>query len=138
MLDKLVEEYKIPIAIHNHGPAHKWGKPEVILEAVKDHHALIGLCCDCGHFLRADVDPVHAIKVLKGRVFGFHIKDFSDEKTEASAGDARLNIVELLKEARAQKFDGSFSLEYELEPKNPIPGMAKGLENVRKAVASLG
>lgn len=136
-LDKLVEEYKIPIAIHNHGPKHHWGKPEAILAAVKDHHALIGLCCDTGHFLRADVDPVHAIKVLKGRVFGFHIKDFADEKTEASAGDARLKIAELLAEARAQKFDGACSLEYELNPEDPIAGMEKGLANFRKAVASL-
>lgn len=137
-LDKLVAEYKIPIAIHNHGPNHKWGKPEVILAAIKDHHPLIGICNDTGHYLRANVDPVEATKILKGRVFGFHIKDFIDEKQEAPAGDARLKIAPLLKEARAQKFNGPCSLEYELSEDNPDAGMAKGLENFRKAVASLG
>lgn len=137
LLDKLVEEYKIPIAIHNHGPRSKWETPEKILAAVKDHHPLIGLCCDTGHFLRSDIDPVHAIKVMKGRVFGFHIKDFKTAEEEASAGDARLNIAALLAEARAQKFDGPCSLEYELNEKDPIAGMEKGLANFKKAVASL-
>jgi sugar phosphate isomerase/epimerase len=134
MLDKLVEEYKIPIAIHNHGPQDKWGRPETILEAIKDHHPLIGICCDTGHYLRAKVDPIQAIKLLKGRVYGFHIKDFVDEKTEVAAGSGKLNLVDLIREARDQGFEGSCSLEYELTPEDPMAGMAKGLDNFRKAV----
>ncbi len=137
VLDKLVAEFKIPIAIHNHGPGSRWEKPEAILAAVKDHHPLIGICCDSGHYLRSNIDPVQAIKVLKGRVFGFHIKDFVDEKTEVSAGDGRLKIGELLAEARAQKFDGPCSLEYELTPQDPMAGMARGLENFQKGVEGL-
>ncbi len=137
LLDKLVEEYKIPIAIHNHGPHDRWGDPKKIHAAIKDHHPMVGICCDCGHFLRSGVDPVDAIKLLKGRVFGFHIKDFVSEETEVSAGDGKLNLVPLLTEARAQKFDGACSLEYELDPKDPVAGMEKGLANFRKAVAAL-
>lgn len=137
MLDKLVAEYDIPVAIHNHGPHHKWGKPEVILAAVKDHDKRIGLCADTGHFLRADVDPVAAIKILKGRVYGFHIKDFVSEEKEVIAGDGKLDIKALLIEARAQNFNGACSLEFELDEKDPVPGMAKGLENFKKAVAAL-
>lgn len=137
VLDKLVEEYGIAIGIHNHGPHHKWGKPEVILAAVKDHHPKIGLCADTGHFLRAGVDPVEAIRILKGRVFAFHVKDFVDEKTEMVAGDGKLDLVALFREARAQKFDGPCSLEYELTPDAPMDGLRKGLENVKKAIASI-
>ena len=137
MLDKLVEEYQIPIAIHNHGPHHRWGKPEVILEAVKDHHQLIGLCADTGHFLRADVDPVKAIKLLHGRVFGLHIKDFISEKEEAIAGDGKLDLKALIAEVRAQDFDGACSIEFELSPEDPMAGIRAGLSNVRKAVSSL-
>lgn len=137
MLDKLVEEYRISVAIHNHGPGNRYEKPEIILAAVKDHHKFIGACVDCGHYLRSGIDPVAATKMLKGRVFGFHIKDFVDVKTEVSAGDGKLNIAELLKEARDQNFHGACSIEYELDPKDPIAGIEKGIENFKKAVAAL-
>ena len=37
-LDKLVEEYGIRIAIHNHGPGARYSKVVDVLNAVKDHH----------------------------------------------------------------------------------------------------
>ena len=137
MLDKLVEEYEIPIAIHNHGPHHHWGKPEVILAAVKNHHKLIGLCADTGHFLRADVDPVAAVKLLKGRVFGLHVKDFVSEEKEVVAGDGKLDMYALFKELAAQNFDGACSVEFELDPEDPMAGIRKGLANASAAVARL-
>ncbi len=137
MLDKLVDEYQIPIAIHNHGPRHHWGKPEVILEAVKDHSQLIGLCADTGHFLRADVDPVEAVKLLRGRVYGLHIKDFISEREEVIAGDGKLDLKALIAEVLAQDFDGACSIEFELSPEDPMAGIRAGLSNVREAVAGL-
>ena len=138
VLDRLVEEYGIPIAIHNHGPHHHWGKPETILEAVKDHHKLIGLCADTGHFLRADVDPVKAIKMLRGRVYGLHLKDFVSEDTEVIAGDGKLDLAALFEEMHNQNFNGACSIEFELNPEDPLAGIQAGLSNMRKAAASLG
>ena len=137
MLDKLVDEYQIPIAIHNHGPHHRWGKPEAILEAVKDHHKLIGLCADTGHFLRADVDPVKAVKLLRGRVYGLHVKDFISENEEVIAGDGKLDLKALIAEVRTQNFVGACSIEFELSPEDPMAGIRAGLANVREAVSSL-
>jgi inosose dehydratase len=66
-LDKLVDEYKIGIAIHPHGPVngklHRWYSAEVILDAVKDHNPQIGTCLDTGHLIRSaqlgkNLDPV--------------------------------------------------------------------------------
>jgi inosose dehydratase len=138
MLDGLVEEYKIPIAIHNHGPHHHWGHPEVILKAVKDHNPLIGLCADTGHFLRAGEDPVKAIRMLKGRVFGLHVKDFISEKEEVVAGDGNLNLAALFSETRKQHFDGACSMEYELTPEDPTDGLRAGLSNIRQAIVDIG
>ncbi len=57
MLDKLVAEYKIGIAIHPHGPSgkvmHRWKSAEFIMKTVKDHHELIGTCLDTGHIIRS-------------------------------------------------------------------------------------
>lgn len=137
VLDKLVEEYKIPIAIHNHGPKHRWGDPNVILDAIKDHHPLIGVCADTGHFMRSDVDPVEAIKILKGRVYGIHVKDFINESKEAIAGDGKLDLKALFAECIAQDFQGACSIEYELTPQKPMLGIQKGLHNIRYALANL-
>ncbi len=138
LLDKLVEEYQISISIHNHGPHdEKWGRPEQIYAAVKDHHPLIGSCADTGHFLRADVDPVKAIQILKGRVFGLHVKDFVSEKEEVVAGDGKLDLVALINELYAQKFDGFASIEYELDEESPSAGIQKGLDNVQEALKSV-
>lgn len=138
VLDKLVDEYKIPIAIHNHGPSHKWGKPEVILDAIKDHHKLIGLCADTGHFLRAGIDPIKAIQILRGRVYGLHVKDFISEHEEVVAGDGKLDMKALVKELKKQKFMGACSIEYELDPEDPIAGIQKGMQNVADAVSATG
>lgn len=137
MLDKLVEEYQIPVAIHNHGPRHQWGKPDVILEAIKDHHQLIGLCADTGHFLRADVDPIEAVKLLRGRVYGLHLKDFVSESKEAIVGDGKLDLKGFITEMRAQDFDGACSIEYELSPEDPMADIRAGLSNIREALSGL-
>ena len=71
-LDKLVDEYKIAIAIHPHGPTqwlHRWYSAEAIMAAVKDHHPLIGSCLDTGHLIRADqlgkkLDPAEQVRVM--------------------------------------------------------------------------
>ena len=135
LLDKLVEEYQIPIAIHNHGPHDKkWGRPVQIHDAVKDHHPLIGVCADTGHFLRAGIDPIKAIQLLEGRVFGLHVKDFVGEEEEVIAGDGNLDLIALVMELYRQNFKGTCSVEYELDKDDPMAGIRKGLENVQKAV----
>ena len=75
LLDKLVAEYDIPIAIHNHGPGALYDKADDVVTAVKDRHPLIGACVDTGHYLRSDENPVEVIEKLGPRVFGVHLKD---------------------------------------------------------------
>src|SRR5579884_1682791 len=68
-LDKLVDEYNITIAIHDHGPGAKWVKVKQIWDAVKDHNPKIGLCNDTGHFIRAGENPLEACQVFKDRMY---------------------------------------------------------------------
>src|SRR5207249_7041526 len=86
-LDKLVEDTKIAIAIHPHGPQgrgklHRWYSAEIIMAAVKDHNPLIGTCLDTGHLIRCNVppfnkklDPPEQIRIMGARNFGIHLKD---------------------------------------------------------------
>ena len=57
-LDKLVEQFDIRIAIHNHGPGARYDKVADVLNAVKGRHPNIGACADLGHYIRSGEDPV--------------------------------------------------------------------------------
>ena len=91
-LDKLTDEYNITCAIHPHGPGAKWVKIDQIHDAIKDHNKKIGLCCDTGHLIRADQDPLRALEVFKDRTYALHLKDFKklgpDKWEDVPAGDA--------------------------------------------------
>jgi inosose dehydratase len=139
-LDKLCEEYQVRIAIHNHGPGHRYDKLGDVQKAVKDRHKLIGACIDTGHTLRSDEDPVKWAAELGPRVFALHIKDVKERKSQTHdvvIGTAHLDLVDLFKTLRKIKFpsDGSMSLEYESNPQNPIDDVKQCLTAAAEAIA---
>ncbi len=107
-LDKLCADYKIAIGIHPHGPAggknlHRWYSAEVIMEAVKKHHELIGACLDTGHLIRAaqlgkKLDPAEQVRVMGKRNFGMHLKDHDNKKgTDVVYGKGVLDVPGVLR-----------------------------------------
>jgi len=140
-LDKLVAEYDIRIAIHNHGPGALYDKLDSVVNVIKDHDKRIGACVDCGHFLRSGEDPVKCVLELRDRVYGVHMKDEKETNTKASSnvviGKGHLDVVGLFRALRQVKFpaDGALSLEYEANPMNPIDEMKACLEVAREAIA---
>jgi inosose dehydratase len=138
LLDKLVEEYGVNIAIHNHGPGAKYDKIDDVVNAVKDHHPRIGACVDTGHYLRSKESPVEALERLKDRVFGVHLKDVKDASIFKILGEGDLDIVGCLKVLQKIKYKYCLALEYEENPKNPVPDIEICLQNVQKAIAKLG
>lgn len=140
-LDKLVAEYDMRIAIHNHGPGALYDKLDSVVKVIKDHDKRIGACVDCGHFLRSGEDPVKCVLELRDRVYGVHMKDEKETNTKASSnvviGKGHLDVVGLFKALRQVKFpaDGALSLEYEANPMNPIDEMKACLEAAKEAIA---
>lgn len=149
-LDKLVEEFKIAIAIHPHGPVgkglHRWYSAEAIMKAVKDHNPLIGSCLDTGHLIRSaqvgeKLDPVQQIRVMGARNFGLHLKDHDNKrKTDVVYGDPTgvLDVPGVLKALKEVKFTGYISIEYEANENNPSPDVQKCvayLQDAAKKVA---
>ncbi|MBC7853217.1 MAG: sugar phosphate isomerase/epimerase, partial [Pirellulaceae bacterium] len=118
-LDKLVAEYDIRIAIHNHGPKARYDKIADTAKAIKDHHKWIGACVDTGHYIRSGEDPVKAVLEFGPRCFAAHIKDEKVANTPASdnvvIGKGHLDVVGLFKALKKIEFPatGSLSLEYE-------------------------
>jgi inosose dehydratase len=138
LLDKLVDEYNIPIGIHNHGPGHHFAKVDTIAKAIKDHSPRIGCCIDTGHFLRSREDPVRAAEVFAGRVYGVHLKDVKNAETFTLLGQGDLRTVDLLKTLAAGKYSYCLAIEYEEKPENPVDDIKACLNEAKKAIAAIG
>ncbi len=144
MLDKLVAEYDVAIAIHNHGPGHRYNKISDVLAVVKDRHPKIGACVDTGHYLRSDEDPVQAIEQLGARVFGVHLKDVksivADDKRSKQfkiLGEGDLNVVGCLRALKKLNYGYCLAIEYEENPQNPLSDLEVCLKHVRSAVQAM-
>ena len=141
LLDKLVAEYDVAIAIHNHGPGHRYNKISDVEKVVKDRHPKIGACVDTGHYLRSDEDPVEAVQRLGKRVFGDHLKDVKTlpggQKQFKIAGEGDLKVPELLKALKALKYEYVVAVEYEENEKNPLPDIEACLKHVRESAAKV-
>lgn len=142
LLDKLVAEYDIAIAIHNHGPKASYDKVTDVQTWVKDRHPKIGACVDTGHYLRSDEDPVEVIEKLGKRVFGVHLKDVKNlpggGKKFTILGEGDLRLADCLKALKKLDYKYSLSLEYEENPQNPIADIELCLKAVRDAVKKIG
>ncbi len=141
VLDKLVAEYDIAIAIHNHGPGHRYNKIADVENVVKDRHPKIGACVDTGHYLRGDEDPVEAVRRLGKRVFGVHLKDVKSlpdgQKQFKIAGEGDLKVTELLKALKSLDYGYCVAIEYEENAKNPMSDIEACLKHVRDCAAKV-
>ncbi len=137
-LDRLVADYDIRIAIHNHGPGALYDKVADVTDAVNGRHPNIGACVDTGHFIRSAEDPVEAIYKLKGRLFGLHVKDVAEQtkKThDVIIGAGFLDVAAMFKALKDVNFpaDGALSLEFEGNPDDPIAEIKECIAVAAKA-----
>jgi hypothetical protein len=138
ILEKLVKEYDINIAIHNHPEPSKYAKPETVLAHVQGLDDRIGACADTGHWMRGGIRPVEALKLLSGRIIDVHLKDRSDFGTEKNIDDVpfdrgKANIHDILAELTLQNYPGTLTIEYENEAEvmTPEPAVRQGLEYLK-------
>jgi sugar phosphate isomerase/epimerase len=119
--EKLVKEYDIKVAFHNHpkkpnDPNYKVWDPNYILEITKDRDARVGACADIGHWVRSGLKPVECVKILKGRILSSHMKDLHaplPSGHDVHWGQGVSDVPAILAEYRAQGFEGPISVEYE-------------------------
>jgi sugar phosphate isomerase/epimerase len=146
-LEKLAKEFNIKVAIHNHGPEDKFmPTPESVLDAVKGMDPRMGLCMDIGHTARTGADPVEWIAKAGPRLLEMHFKDLKDphnkdwkvaRDSQVAVGEGVLPIKEIFQQLAKQKYKGYCSLEYEINAKDPLPGMQKSFDYMRKVITEL-
>jgi sugar phosphate isomerase/epimerase len=141
LVEALVKEYNIKAAIHNHGPEDKhFPTPESVLEAVRGLDPRVGLCMDVGHSYRAGSDPVKMIPQAGSRLIDMHVKDLADlkvAKSQCDVGDGLIPFPELFKALKKLNYQGCVNLEYEINAKDPLPGMQRSFSYMRGVLAGL-
>jgi inosose dehydratase len=130
-LDKLVKEFDIKLAIHNHGPEDKqFPSPYDVMKAVEKYDKRIGLCIDVGHTARAGVDPAESILKCRERLYDVHLKDISAmgiQNKAIESGRGILNSRSILAALLKIKYQGLVGFEYEKDSKDPVPGLAESV-----------
>jgi sugar phosphate isomerase/epimerase len=137
LVDKLCNEYKINVAIHNHPkPSHYWD-PNTVLGVCKGRSNQIGACADTGHWFRSGLNPLESLKKLEGHIISLHFKDLS-EGHDVIWGTGKCDARAMLTELARQNFKGTFSIEYEYNWENSMPEIAQCISFFQKTAAELG
>jgi sugar phosphate isomerase/epimerase len=147
-IDKLCEEHQINVALHNHARPSRYWDPDIVLRACKDHSKRIGACCDIGHWLRSNINPVEALKKLEGRIIEFHFKDLNHYGKEVKDihrdafdvpwGTGKSDVKAILIEVKRQGVKGLFNVEYEHNYGKSLPEIAQSVAYFDKIAEELG
>ena len=141
-LNKVIKDFDVRAALHNHGPEDKSGghSPIEIMEWIKDADKKVGLCMDVGHTFRCGVNPVEMAVKYASRIYDIHIKDQADAtKTGRGVpvGQGVIDVVGLLKTLVKTKYQHHVALEYEVEANSPVAGITESIGFERGVLAAL-
>jgi sugar phosphate isomerase/epimerase len=140
-IEKLVEEYQINLALHDHPKPSPYWNPETVLKVCNGRSKRIGACCDTGHWMRSDIKPIDALKMLEGRIISFHLKDLNEYGRKAHDvpwGTGRGDIRGILTEVHRQGVKPVFSVEYEYNYGHSMPEIAECVAFFDKVCEELG
>ena len=140
-LDELVKEFDVRVAIHTHGPRHRYNKAADVLAAIEKHDERIGACADLGHFIRSGERPVDVIRLLAGRLYGVHLKDFAEMQDATMGvilGKGHLDVDGGFAALARAGFpaDGALSIEYEENKDDPIADLRACVAAAKAGLAS--
>lgn len=137
-IDKWCEEFQINVALHDHPKPSPYWNPDTVLKVCKDRSKRIGACCDTGHWMRSDLNPIECLKKLEGRIISFHLKDlneFGKSAHDVVWGTGRGDVKGMLSEVKRQGVKPVFSMEYEY--RYTMPELAQCVAYFDKVAAEL-
>ena len=141
ILDAMVKEFDIKIAIHNHGPEDKkFPSPYDVWTAVQPYDKRVGLCIDVGHTARAKVDPAEAIRKCRERLYDCHLKDIDSTAPDGKTIEGGRGVLDLKSIFRALldvHYPHLASFEYEKDENDPVPGLSETIGYAKGIVAGL-
>jgi len=109
------------------------------MRAIKSHRRL-GLCIDIGHTTRTGTDAVAACRECGDRLYDMHVKDLASKDAKESQVEVGRGIIDfpgLFRTLIAIRYQGQVGLEYEINAKNPLPGMIESMAYMRGVLAAV-
>jgi len=141
IIEKMIQEFGIKVAIHNHGPEDKsFPAPQDAHKLLKGRDPRFGLCMDIGHATRAGVDPVKTVDECKDRLLDIHVKDLrskTDKESQTEVGKGVLDIPGLFRALLRVGYTGHVGLEYEINETSPQVGMKESFAYMRGVLDAL-
>jgi L-ribulose-5-phosphate 3-epimerase len=141
-VDSLAGAYNMKVAIHEHwkGVSRYW-HPDSVLAAVKGHPNF-GACADLGHWPKSGINPLEAVKKLKGHIIGVHLKDiaaYNDPKLkDVPVGTGIVDFPGIFQELKNQQFTGPIYLERDAEDKpSNLPSVMQTIKYYNQQVKQL-
>ncbi|HUG52265.1 MAG TPA: sugar phosphate isomerase/epimerase [Vicinamibacteria bacterium] len=129
ILDAMVKEFDVKLAIHNHGPEDKrFPSPYDVWKAAEKYDKRIGLCIDVGHTARAGVDPAEAVRKCRERLYDVHMKDIDSTAPEGRTIEGGRGVIDMgsvLAALLEIRYPHLMSFEYEKDENDPVPGLAE-------------
>ncbi len=141
-VEKVIKDFDLRAAIHNHGPEDRLGaySPLDVMEWIKGVDRKIGICLDVGHTFRCGLEPSEVALKCASRLYDVHNKDLAEASVKSRGvpiGQGVIDAVRFLKTLVKLKFPYHVALEYEVDAKNPVPGIAESIGFERGVLASL-
>jgi hypothetical protein len=141
IIDKLVREYDIRVAVRNRVDSFNFPSPFDVLRAIKSLDPRVGCCIDAGATARANANVVEAIHAADKRLYNVLANDlasFAPNAKQVAVGRGVLPYREIFTALIAIDYPGFVDLEYEIDPNNPITGVAESLSYMRGVLDGMG
>jgi AP endonuclease, family 2 len=138
LVEKLANQYKIKVSVHNHPKPSDYWNPDNLLSVISNRSRLLGSCSDVGHWRREGLNQIDCLKKLQKRIVSLHFKDIAPkvegekEQHDVIWGTGILDVKGMLKELKRQKFKGVFSIEYEFNWDNSVPDIKECIKYFNK------
>ena len=130
VLDRLVKEFDIRAAIHNHGPDTPTLFPtaEAAIARIGNRDRRIGVCLDVGHERRAGLDPVAFIRKHGELIYDVHLKNIKVDPVQNYAKEGprgELDIAGILTALAEVGYSGVCHIEYEKDFEDNLAEVAE-------------
>ncbi len=130
VIEKLVKEYDMVYAIHNHGPdiPSLFPTAELAMKRIANRDKRIGVCLDIGHERRAGLDPVKFIRENPDRIYDVHLKNIKIDSVKNLAMQGprgELDIQGVFQALADVGYTGVCHIEYERDFDDNAMGLAE-------------
>jgi sugar phosphate isomerase/epimerase len=142
LIEKLCDEYRVNLAIHNHarGQSRYW-HPQEVLAVCDGRSPRVGACADIGHWQRSGIKPVDGVRLLSSRLLSFNFKDLNEPSPaghDVPWGTGQGDVAAVLREVHRLGIKPTiFAIEYEYNWENNSPEIAQCASFFRKTAEEI-